>query len=1468
MANIAYYKRAKGKKYPEASIIIDSTTTTDNKGNFNISFVTEIYENLAPEEVYSYQYDIQIEITDNNGETQTATKRILVDNQSFKLSVDVARKNERGVPLALKMYAFDVNRVPVSVTGTVKVYKLKEAARVFRKRPWPAPEKQIISKDQFIAQFPHTNYSREELNRGREEKQIAKTTFALDKKTTVSLDTTTWEPGSYSLESTAYNESFSDSVTVKRTFIITDKSSKYLVNNALFDYEIVNSNYKNDGYVNLKLATALRDETLHVYIQTFYQDQLLKTQIASIEEGSKTIKVPVYKIHTDKYTIRLSYTKFNDFYKDEFSFELYDAYKFLTVKTETFRNRLQPGQQETWRFTILDLEQNPSNAEVLASMYDESLDQFKTHEWKTNISLRENNRQYAPFSRSQYFKTTHSSQFYNVKNEVYIPNFKNYLRFNWFGLNLKDINQSNFNYIQNLARLQNTTKKNRVYGKITGHVLDESGLPLPGASIVIKGSAKGVTTDFDGFYSIDAASDDILIISYLGYKSEKITVGFRNNINTQLRQGEALGEVTVVAYAGSHGKVASAVATLTMNGQSIQQVPIGDLGEILQGMAAGVSVTTGSGTPGQSATIIIRGRSSSQDDPEPLFVIDGVPVDQNVFRNLSDKNITSLRVLKDDPAMALYGSRGAGGVVIVTTKYGTRTELIDGVEVIVGITEEDLDVVKTRKNLKETAFFYPHLRTDANGAVAVTFDVPESLTRWKFQLFAHQKDGLYEMITKNAVTQKELMVVPNMPRFLREKDTIVISTKVINLQQKATNGIASLRLFNAHTMESIDAQLHLTEKNKRFSVDAKGNTQLSWKLYIPKGIDAIQYKVIATAGNFSDGEESVLPVLKNNILITEAKPIMVKAGEEKTVTFSKLTTNTSATLQQHQLTLEYTSNPTWNTIQSLPYLLEYPYECAEQTFARLYANLIAAHILQNTPKVREVFEAWKANGTLVSDLEKNPEFKSLLISETPWIRDAISETQQKQQLATLLDPARLETLQKEMWLQLKELQTASGGFPWFAGGADNYGITLHILQTFADLAKLKIVDKKTNARRYDEIITSAYSYADQRFLMAYDKLRKAPSDAKYRQQIEYIYTRSSTPDFMKTPENVTDAMLFYLESLRKNWMLTSVSEKAMVAMSLAKLGKRKDALKILKALEASAVKSDENGMYWKEVTEGRYSHTTATEIQALLIEAFAEITKDAKIVQELQLWLLQQKQRNQWKTTKATTKAIYALLLNPKLFVSIKDNTLITIGDKKIRTKKLDATAKEAGTGYLKTAWAKDEVTNEKATISIKNKGKTIGFGAAYWQYFEALDKVTQSEASTLQVSKELYVTETINNEKTLVPISKRALNIGDKITVRLTIRNAKDVEFIHLKDMRAAGLEPIDVLSGYKWQDGVGYYQSTRDASTNFFFDRIPAGVFIIEYELRVNATGDFSNGITTIESMYAPESRSYTKGSRIQVN
>jgi uncharacterized protein YfaS (alpha-2-macroglobulin family) len=291
-------------------------------------------------------------------------------------------------------------------------------------------------------------------------------------------------------------------------------------------------------------------------------------------------------------------------------------------------------------------------------------------------------------------------------------------------------------------------------------------------------------------------------------------------------------------------------------------------------------------------------------------------------------------------------------------------------------------------------------------------------------------------------------------------------------------------------------------------------------------------------------------------------------------------------------------------------------------------------------------------------------------------------------------------------------------------------------------------------------------------------------------------------------------------------------------------------------------------MYWVENKAGWYWYQSPIETQALLIEAFSEIADDNKSVDEMKVWLLKNKQTKNWSTTKATTEAIYALLLKGTDWLSIKDNAKIKIGNEKMLTAKLSENEKEAATGYLKMNWKANEINNEMANISIENNSKVPNYGGIYWQYFEDLDKIKTSDKSVMSISKELYIKKNANEGQLLEKInSKNTLKIGDLVTVRLVIETKEDMEYVHLKDMRASCFEPVDVLSKYEWMNSIGYYKSTKDAATHFFFDIINKGTYVIEYDIRVNNKGDFSNGITTIESMYAPEFTSHTKGIRINI-
>lgn len=674
-------------------------------------------------------------------------------------------------------------------------------------------------------------------------------------------------------------------------------------------------------------------------------------------------------------------------------------------------------------------------------------------------------------------------------------------------------------------------------------------------------------------------------------------------------------------------------------------------------------------------------------------------------------------------------------------------------------------------------------------------------------------------------------------------------------------------LTDAITGKDISQELISSSAVETFTVDAKGNTDISWNLTIPNTVDAVQYKVIAKSGEFSDGEQNALPVLSNRMLVTETLPMWIRSNESKTFTLDKLQNVTSTTLSHHNLTLEITSNPAWYAVQALPYLMEYPYDCNEQIFSRYYANALASHIANSNPRIQEVFNQWKNTDALISNLEKNEELKSILIQETPWLRDAQSETEQKKRIALLFDLNKMTNELASAKRKLENNQMSNGAWAWFEGGKSNRYITQHIITGFGHLKQLNVAESE------NEMIKKAIQYLDAEFVQEYKDLKKYNSKVDLSKdhlsytQLHYLYMRSFFPDIEKSKEvkTITD---YYQTQIQKYWLSRPLYAKGLMALVSHRAKDAKTATNILKSLQETSITNDELGMYWKENTASWYWYQAPIETQALMIETFSEIKNDVTTVDNLKIWLLKNKQTNQWKTTKATTEAVYALLLQGSDWLSVTDAVDVLVGNQNIEPSKLEDVKVEAGTGYYKASWNASEITPEMAKVTLTKKGDGIAWGSMYWQYFEDLDKITTAE-TPLKLNKKLFLKTNTDKGEVISEITENSqLKIGDLIRVRIELRSDRAMEFIHMKDMRAAGLEPVNVLSQYKWQDGLGYYEATKDASTNFFFDYLPKGVYVFEYDLRVNNAGNMSNGITTIQSMYAPEFSSHSEGVRLDVS
>src|SRR5690554_627691 len=564
--------------------------------------------------------------------------------------------------------------------------------------------------------------------------------------------------------------------------------------------------------------------------------------------------------------------------------------------------------------------------------------------------------------------------------------------------------------------------------------------------------------------------------------------------------------------------------------------------------------------------------------------------------------------------------------------------------------------------------------------------------------------------------------------------------------------------------------------------------------------------------------------------------------------------------------------------------MEYPYDCNEQIFSRYYSNSLARYITNSNPRIKEVFKQWASTDALLSNLEKNQELKSILIEETPWLRDAQSETEQKKRIALLFDLNKMSNELQANIKKLKQNQMGNGSWAWFQSGKPNRYITQHIITGFGHLDKLHVIQSPSTELRTgsDEasMIKSAISYLDKEFVDTYKDITKynekvdLNSDHLRHIQLHYLYMRSFFPEIKKSKE-VEDIMAYYQTQIQKYWKSRNLYSKGLMALVSHRANDDVTASKILKSLKENSITNDELGMYWKANTASWYWHQAPIETQALIIETFAEVgtviqseAKNLIDIDNLKIWLLKNKQTNRWSTTKATTEAVYVLLLQGSDWLSVTDMVDVVIGGNKIEPTSLEDVKVEAGTGYYKTSWTGSNIKPDMADVSLSKKGEGIAWGSLYWQYFEDLDKISSAE-TPLTLKKKLFLkTNTDLGEEISEITENTKLNIGDIIRVRIELSSNRDMEFLHMKDMRASGLEPLNVLSQYKWQDGLGYYQSTKDAATNFFFDYLPKGIYVFEYDLRISNAGNMSNGITTIQSMYAPEFSSHSEGVRISVD
>lgn len=799
----------------------------------------------------------------------------------------------------------------------------------------------------------------------------------------------------------------------------------------------------------------------------------------------------------------------------------------------------------------------------------------------------------------------------------------------------------------------------------------------------------------------------------------------------------------------------------------------------------------------------------------------------------------------------------------VATEY-PATQLVKGSRgemMVLPVSQETEEAlarsVKVRQNLSETAFFYPHLLMAKDGTVTIQFTMPEAVTRWNFLGFAHDRECRHGHITGSLVTRKDLMVQPNLPRFLREGDGLEITTRVVNLSDQPQIGTVRMELRDLLNQEPAAERLHLSAVDQPFKIVARASAAFSWRVQVPKGMGPLSCTVTARAAKTSDGETGAIPVLSSRILVSDTVPLWARGNESRDFRLPGLArAGQPGGPDPHRLVVQVVSQPAWYAVLALPFLMEYPYECAEQTFNRYYANRLARHLALSNPLIRRMMEQWKGTPALDSPLEKNQALKEAMLEETPWVLDSRVEGQARRRVALLFEENTVEQNLLSARMRLQDLQLSDGGWAWFSGGPADDFITLYILAGFGKLRNL-------DASVEREMTPRALEYADRWIVRYYDHI---PEENRPNHQLDcmavmYLYSRSFFLSSHPIPDASRAAVRYFLEQGRKYWLpLGHRMSQGQLALAFQRFGDPAMANKIVASLRERAVHDHELGMFWKDEAPSWQWCRAPIETQSVMIEVFQEAARDPAAVEELRVWLLKQKQVQDWKTTKATADAVYALLGWKSSKLEKTTLAEIRLGNTLVRSGRA-----ETGTGFYQKIFSPDQIRPGMVDIQFSKKDSGIAWGGVHFQYFQELDQVA-SQGGNLSVEKTLYKVQDTQSGPELVPVSG-PLSVGDQVTVRLVLRVDRDMEYIHLKDMRGSGLEPVDVLSGYRYQDGPGYYQATRDTGTHFFLEYLPKGTHVFQYGLRVQHRGRYQAGIATIRCMYAPEFSAHSASTRLEV-
>jgi len=775
--------------------------------------------------------------------------------------------------------------------------------------------------------------------------------------------------------------------------------------------------------------------------------------------------------------------------------------------------------------------------------------------------------------------------------------------------------------------------------------------------------------------------------------------------------------------------------------------------------------------------------------------------------------------------------------------------------------EQEEKATYVRQNLNTLAFFEPTLRSNADGVVELSFMAPDLLTEWSIEGVSWTRDLRFGTVSSKAITQKRLMVVPNVPRFLRHGDTCQFSVKVSNMDVKEQEVRVSLTMTDA--ADGMAVAMVKDDTVKRITLKAGGSGEVSFRLVVPDDVYVVNYLVMARGKGCSDGEQAPIPLLPSRQLVTESMAFYINGAGEKRYEMKHLTSlnlkSKNNTLRPQGLIVDMTPNPIWMAIQSIPYMGQQENPSNIYLANSIYTNSLSLAIVQNNKEIESMFREWEREGQepFMSELDRNPDLKQTVMEETPWLRDALGEEQRHRDVARFFNRTTLERQLQNDMSRLLDAQRGDGAWSWIAGGrwASLY-TTQYILKSFGLLMRQGVeLDGRTR-----QALNKAMDYVDRETYSYYQKYLK---DKGYDVvNLDYLYVRSYYPDNKLSKKQQEAYDFFYNNAKKNNESYRSLYCQSMLSVVFQRQGDTKLAVEMAKRIKQKALYSDEMGMYWRDNVSGWRWSERPIETQAMLIRMMDEVLNDSESVARMQQWILKQKQTNNWNTDVSTVNAIQALLAGgggPSSPVRMRPSRMsVTFGDHVLTS---DTSRHDI---HLSRRLAGDEVRPADGKIVVRKEDDGIAWGAVYWQYFEQMDKIP-SNSMGISLKRSLYRIDKDGVMRLVADGS--ALRVGDKVRVRIEIVADRTMEYLELKDPRNASMEPVNTASGWHWNGGLSYYLSVTNTAQTLYIDRLEKGRYMVEYDLYVNNAGVYTSAPTVMQCLYAPEFRALCPAGKVRV-